>query len=213
MKIAGLPLKKLNYLTRQPRPPLKEQGKGTGLGLAIAYSIIKKHSGDIKVYSEMGKGTTFSIYLPRMEKSVKRTKQSATEQQHTGSEKILLVDDEESIAKLQKRILENLGYSVTMHVNSREALESFKARPNYFDLVISDMTMPNMTGNQLAIELKMIRSNIPVIICTGFSETIDQENFKKMGIEKLLMKPVSKSNLTRTVREILDDAKRNNKSL
>ena len=190
----------------EPYFTTKEQGKGTGLGLAVAYGIIKKHKGDIKVYSELGKGTTFNIYFPLMEKPVDLIKPSATEQLYSGSENILLVDDEESIAKLEKQMLERLGYKVTMRVNSQEALEAFRAKPDYFDLVISDMTMPNMTGDQLAIELKEIRANIPVIICTGFSERINEENAEMMGIKGLLMKPVVKSDMAKMVRKVLDEA-------
>jgi len=185
----------------------KEQGKGTGLGLAVAHGIVKAHKGDIKVYSEIGRGTTFNIYLPLMEEHVDLMEPATAEPRYLGSEKILLVDDEESIAKLEQQMLERLGYEVTMRVNSHEALEAFRAKPNFFNLVISDMTMPGMTGDQLAIELREIRANIPVIICTGFSERINKEKAKKMGIEGLLMKPIVKSELAKAVREVLDNAK------
>ena len=121
--------------------------------------------------------------------------------------KIYVELKEVSLARLEKQMLERLGYKVTMRVNSREALEAFKAKPNFFNLVISDMTMPSMTGDQLAIELKEIRANIPVIICTGFSEIINDENAKSMGIDGLLMKPIVRPELAKAVRKVLDDAK------
>ncbi len=191
----------------EPYFTTKEQGKGTGLGLSVAYGIIKEHKGDIKVYSEIGKGTTFNIYLPLMENPVDLIEPFTTEQYHTGSENILLVDDDEAIANVERQLLERLGYNVTVRVNSKEALEAFRRKPNYFDLVISDMTMPKMTGDQLAIELKNIRADIPVIICTGFSERINEENFKTLGICGLLMKPIVLSELAKTVRKVLDEAK------
>ena len=121
--------------------------------------------------------------------------------------KIYVELKEVSLARLEKQMLERLGYKVTMRVNSREALEAFKAKPNFFNLVISDMTMPSMTGDQLAIELKEIRANIPVTICTGFSEIINDENAKSMGIDGLLMKPIVRPELAKAVRKVLDDAK------
>lgn len=130
----------------------------------------------------------------------------ATEVQHSGHERILVVDDEEAIAKLEKQMLERLGYKVTSRVNSLEAVEVFKARPEDFDVVVTDMTMPHMTGDQLAKELRMIRPDIPVIICTGFSERINAETAEKIGIKGFLMKPILKAELSRIVRKVLDEA-------
>ncbi len=184
----------------------KEQGKGTGLGLAVVYGIVQGHKGNIKVYSEIGKGTTFNVYLPMMEKPPDTPTADGAEVLRTGTERILLVDDEPSIAKLEKQSLERLGYQVTMRVNSLEALEAFRTKPDSFDLIMTDMTMPNMTGDQLAGEIKSIRSDIPIIICTGFSERINDENAGNLGISGVLMKPAIKSEMAKMVRKVLDEA-------
>ena len=194
----------------EPYFTTKEQGKGTGLGLAVVYGIVKEHQGDIKVYSELGKGTTFNVYLPIMAKAEKPAPAEGNAGSWVGHERILLVDDEGPIAKLEKRILERLGYTVTMRVSSWEALEAFKAKPESFDLVISDMTMPQMTGDQLAKELISIRADIPIIICTGFSERLNQETAGSIGVKGFLMKPIIKSELAKMVRKVLDDAKSKN---
>ena len=185
----------------------KKQGKGTGLGLAVVYGIVKDHLGDIKVYSELGKGTTFNIYLPIMAQPEKSSSVEMKKVFQTGHERILFVDDEEAIAKLGKQMLERLGYKVTIRVSSLEALEVFKTKPNSFDLVISDMTMPQLTGDQLARELMAIRPDIPIIICTGFSERINQEKAASIGAKGFLMKPIVRSQLAAMVRNVLDKAK------
>jgi len=191
----------------EPYFTTKEQGKGTGLGLAVVYGIVKEHHGDIKVYSELGKGTTFKVYLPIMEKTEKKSSVLRDKELPTGHERILLVDDEEAIAKLEKQILERLGYKVTMRVNSLEALEAFKSKPDSFDLVISDMTMPQITGDRLAREMITIRPDTPIIICTGFSERLNQEKAASIGVKGFLMKPIAKSDIARMVRKVLDEAK------
>lgn len=188
----------------EPYFTTKEQGKGTGLGLAVVYGIVKEHLGDIKVYSEPGKGTTFKIYLPVMAKSEESVSIEKVKDDPKGDERILLVDDEEPIANLEKQMLERLGYQVTMRFNSLEALEAFKARPTSFDLVISDMTMPGMTGDQLAQALMGIRPDIPIIICTGFSERLNPEKAADIGIKGFLMKPIVKADMAKMVRNVLD---------
>ena len=190
----------------EPYFTTKEQGKGTGLGLAVVYGIVKDHHGDIKVYSELGKGTTCNVYLPIMTKADKIVPAAENEDAQVGHERILLVDDEEPIAKLEKQMLERLGYTVAMRVNSLEALEAFKANPESFDLVISDMTMPQMTGDQLAKELISIQADIPIIICTGFSEKLNQKTAASIGIKGFLMKPIVKAEMAKMVRKVLDEA-------
>lgn len=185
----------------------KAQGKGTGLGLAVVYGIVKEHNGAIKVESEIGKGTTFKVYLPLMEELRPSDSSKDSEKIQGGNERILLVDDEEAIANLEMQVLERLGYKVTSCISSIDALEVFKTNPNSFDLVISDMSMPNMPGDLFASELRGIRPDIPVIICTGFSERIREENLQKMGINGMLMKPILKSDLANIVRKVLDDTK------
>jgi len=125
-----------------------------------------------------------------------------------GNERILLVDDEESVAKLEKQMLERMGYKVTCRLHSAEALEAFRANPFSFDLVVSDMSMPNIPGDELAQKIKSIRPDVPIIICTGFSERIHKDNIRQMGIDDLLMKPVVISDLAKTVRKILDESKK-----
>jgi len=191
----------------EPYFTTKEQGKGTGIGLAVVYGIVKEHGGDIRVYSEIGKGTTFNVYLPLAVKHVDQASRKTVEIHQTGTERILLVDDEEPIVRLEMQMLERLGYRVTTRNNSLEALEAFKANPDAYDLVISDMTMPNMTGDQLARKLIAIRPNIPIIICTGFSERLNEGTADAIGTKGFLMKPVVKSEMAQMVRTVLDGAK------
>lgn len=182
----------------------KEQGKGTGLGLAVVHGIIRKHHGDIKVYSEPGKGSTFNVYIPVMEKALVDIPEKQSDHLPMGSEKILLVDDEVSILRLGKLMLERLGYQVTIFSSSTDALTAFQQTPGDFDLVISDMNMPDLTGDQLAKKLLSIRGDIPIIICTGFSERIDQNLAEKIGIRGFLMKPIIQRDMAGTIRSILD---------
>ncbi len=191
----------------EPYFTTKEKGKGTGLGLAVVYGIVKEHRGEIEVYSEVGKGTTFCIYLPLMKKATEFVSTEQTSELVTGTEKILLVDDEVSVAKLEGKMLSRLGYQVTLTTDSKEALNKFKLSPDSYDIVISDMTMPNMTGDQLAKELLSIKADIPIIICTGFSERINKEQAEMLGVKGFLMKPVVKSDMAQMVRKMLDEAK------
>ncbi|MBI5591703.1 MAG: PhnD/SsuA/transferrin family substrate-binding protein [Deltaproteobacteria bacterium] len=184
----------------------KTQGKGTGLGLSVVHGIVKEYGGDIRVYSRIGKGTDFYVYLPLLE-DFKDGKDavSITRKYPTGCERILLVDDEEPIASVLQMMLERLGYHVIIRTSSPDALADFKADPFKFDLVISDRGMPNMTGDQLAMELIAIRPGIPIILCTGFSSEKDERHAKDMGIKGFLMKPVATGDLATMVRKVLDD--------
>jgi PAS domain S-box-containing protein len=181
----------------------KEKGRGTGLGLATVYGIVKTHGGDIKVISDIGNGATFHVYLPLMEKAQESDPEKEMTQLLTGTEHILLVDDEKSIIHLEKQMLKRLGYQTSGYTSSRVALAAFKTEPSRFDLVITDMNMPNMNGMQLAAEMIAIRQDIPIILCTGFSERINKENAAAMGIKGLLMKPVVMKDLAHKVREVL----------
>jgi nitrogen-specific signal transduction histidine kinase/ActR/RegA family two-component response regulator len=185
----------------------KEKGKGTGLGLSTVYGIVKEHQGDIKVYSEPGIGTTFKVFLPLMQKTDPVESDEKVEIMETGKETILLVDDEISIVRLERQMLERLGYKVTARTSSMDALEAFKSRPEKYDLVISDMNMPNMNGIQLAKEIQKTRPDMPIVLCTGFSERISREITKKIGIKGFLMKPVAKAEMAGVVRKILDEVK------
>ncbi|MCP3871977.1 MAG: PAS domain S-box protein [Desulfobacteraceae bacterium] len=183
----------------EPYFTTKEIGKGTGLGLAVVYGIVKEHGGDIEVYSEVGKGTTFNIYLPLMKKVTEAVSTKQASELATGIERILLVDDEVSVAKLEAQMLSRLGYQVTAETSSRDTLNVFKLNPESFDLIISDMTMPDMTGDQLAKNILSIRPEMPIVICTGFSEKINKEQAESIGVKGFLMKPVVKSEMAKMV--------------
>ena len=181
----------------------KDEGKGTGLGLSVTYGIVKDLNGEIKVYSEPGKGTTFHVYLPRVEMIPMETT-SQKEPIARGTEHLLLVDDEVSIVKMGRQMLERYGYKVTTHTDSIKALECFKCDSNAFDLVITDMTMPNMTGEALAAEIKKVKASTPIILCTGFSEKVSKKNYSNKVIDEFLMKPVSMHTLNHAIRKLLD---------
>jgi CheY-like chemotaxis protein len=183
----------------------KGPGKGTGMGLAVVHGIVKSHDGDITVYSKLGEGTTFHVYLPLVESRPVEPKTVPAEPTPTGTEHILFVDDEEPIVRMIQQILNRLGYQVTSYTSSVEALEAFKIKPDAYNLVITDMTMPYMTGVELASRLKEIRSDIPIIMCSGFSETMDEDKAKNMGILAYVMKPFLIDEIVKTIRKVLDE--------
>lgn len=187
----------------------KEVGKGTGLGLSVVRGIVKSCNGDIRIDSEVGKGTEVHVYLPIMDQRVDDIQTDRDEPIRGGSEKILLVDDEEIVVRMEQEMLQRLGYRVAIRTGSIEALEAFKANPNAFDLVVTDMTMPNMTGVQLTMEIRKIRQDIPVILCTGFSYLINDEKSKALGIQGFVMKPVVMKEIAEIIRKVLDDFKKN----
>ncbi len=189
----------------EPYFTTKGLGKGTGLGLAVLYGIVKEHKGEIDVSSKLGKGTAFNVYLPLMKKISEVTVVDNVVSTERGTERILVVDDEVSVAKLEGQMLSRLGYQVIVKTDSNDALNTFKENPNSFDLVISDMTMPDMTGDELAKEILSIKSDIPIIICTGFSERINKEQTEIIGVKGFLMKPVVKSDMAQMVRNVLDE--------
>jgi CheY-like chemotaxis protein len=188
----------------EPYYTTKEQGKGTGLGLSVIHGIVKNHRGDITVKSTPGKGTIFQVYLPLIEDVDPDVEFESSDGATKGEERILLVDDEEQIVAMEQQMLENLGYRVTARTDSAEALKVFAKHPQNFDLVITDMTMPHMTGDQLARKMLDIEPNIPVILCTGFNQVITEEKALAMGIQKFVMKPVVKKELATTIRSVLD---------
>jgi PAS domain S-box-containing protein len=191
----------------EPYFTTKDKGEGTGMGLAVVHGIAKDHGGDVKVFSQPGEGSTFEIILPMIEEEHIAETAEPAQLFHTGHETILLVDDEEILIEIGKDILERLGYRVITYTSSSKALEDFKAQPGNYDIVITDMTMPKMTGDKLAHEIKKIRKDIPIILCTGFSENISQYDARKMDISECLMKPVTVEALAKTVRSTLDNSK------
>ena len=182
----------------------KEKGRGTGLGLAVVHGIVGNCRGSISVESEVGKGTTFDVFFPLLERETHVDEKESETPVRSGNERILMVDDETPIVKLGKQILEKLGYRVETHTGSPEALKRFSQAPDGFDLLITDMAMPNMSGEQLAAEIRKIRPDFPVIICSGFSEIMDEERAEAMGFQGFLLKPLGRDVLARTVRAVLD---------
>jgi PAS domain S-box-containing protein len=181
----------------------KERGKGTGLGLSVVYGIVKEYGGAVAVQSELGKGSTFSTYLPAIERSGELTGEPSGPIPG-GSERIIFIDDEDTLAEMGRDMLEGLGYEVIAETSSAGALEIFRAQPDRFDLVITDMTMPGMTGKELATELLKIRPDIPIILCTGFSEIITEEEAGVMGIREFAMKPLDLRSIAELIRKALE---------
>jgi len=182
----------------------KKVGQGTGMGLSVVHGIVKSHGGAITVESSPGQGTTFSLFLPASE-AVSITPEDSAQLMVTGTEHILFVDDEDFQADIAKRLLVRLGYRVTTTTDSLEALGLFRQTPDKFDLVITDMTMPAMTGDVLAAKIISIRPDIPVIVCTGYSERINKEIIKKIGIRELAMKPLVMKDIAEMIRRVLGE--------
>jgi CheY-like chemotaxis protein len=189
----------------------KDIGQGLGMGLAIVHGIVKKNDGAIRIESKLGHGTTVEVLFPQI------AARAVTEVQKagvlpTGTERILVVDDEASLLEMTTLMLERLAYTVVGTTSSIEALKLFQIQPDRFDLVITDMAMPEMAGDMLARELLNLRPDIPIILCTGHSDRIDAERAAKIGIAGYYMKPLEMKTLAKEVRKVLDEAqlKRNN---
>jgi signal transduction histidine kinase len=180
----------------------KERGEGTGLGLSIVHGIIRSYDGAIRVESRLGEGTRFEIYLPLIE-AAEEVNRAKKQQIPRGSERVLLVDDEPMIVEIHSNMLKALGYQVTPEADPLVALQTFSNNPQGFDLVITDMTMPKLTGDKLASEIMRIRPGMPVILCTGFSERISQELTTDLGIRAFVMKPIGLADIANRIREVL----------
>ena len=173
------------------------------MGLSVVLGIVKGHGGAITIESEPKKGTTFNVFLPQIEKSV-IVETESSEVLPFGKERILFVDDEEVLVKMGKQMLERLGYDVTVKTSSLDALKDFLACPDDFDLVITDVNMPNMTGTELARKITDIRRDLPIILCTGYNELVTMEELKAMGIQEIMLKPICLRDLAGNMRKLLD---------
>jgi len=181
----------------------REPEHGTGMGLAVVHGIVKGSGGSIGVDSIVGEGTAIYVFFPRIEKRITPDARVLSPFP-SGNERILFVDDEKALVDIGVQLLEHLGYQVVGRTSSIEALEAFRNQPEKFDLVVSDQTMPNMTGEMLAKELIRIRPDIPIVLCTGYSEIISEEKAAALGIKKLIMKPILMREISQTIRQILD---------
>lgn len=183
----------------------KPPGEGTGMGLSVVHGIIKKMSGTVTFETEAGKGTTFYVYMPAAEFSdTENTATISFPDLPRGTESILIVDDEILLIEMQQVLLENLGYKVTITSESTQALEWFQESPERFDLVITDLTMPNLRGDELAKKILEIKPDFPVILMTGFSHALEEEQAREIGIKEYLMKPILNEDLSKAVRSALD---------
>lgn len=184
----------------------KEKQKGTGLGLSVVRGIVENCGGEIHIDSKRGRGTAVQVWLPIAEDLHPEPGDDENRPVSGGNERIMLVDDDENVVLMIQIVLEGLGYKITAHTKSIDALEAFKEDPEGFDLIYSDVTMPLMTGDQLARKIREIRPGIPIILSTGFSGRIDSEKCREMGIQGFVMKPVSRQKIAGMVRKILDEA-------
>ena len=191
----------------EPYFTTKKPGEGTGMGLAVVHGIVKSHHGHLTVYSEPGKGTRFDVYLPLTEQEAAALPNKTEPKELRGKgERILFVDDEKQIREVVDAILSKNGYQVTTFANGVQALAEFQKKPGQFDLVITDMTMPSMTGAELAQKIMELSPQIPVILCTGQSELINREKALTMGICDYLNKPVPMATLLGAVKKALDNS-------
>lgn len=182
----------------------KDKDSGTGMGLAMVHGIVKNHGGYVSVYSEPGQGSTFQVYLPL---SVRKGPEENAEKESEvcgGTERLLLVDDEKAVLEIEQRILQGLGYQVTAMLKPQDALVLVGKDPEAFDLLITDMTMPGMNGVQLIQAIRKIRVDMPVILCTGFSELMNEAKASAIGVRQYILKPVTRFEIAMAVRRALD---------
>ncbi len=182
----------------------KRLGEGTGLGLAVVRGIVKNHHGSITVCSRPKEGTSFHIYLPRITQEEAKKETPLPEHPPTGTEHILIIDDEPTITLLERRLLEGLGYHVTSISDPLEALQLISAHPDGCDLVLTDMSMPGMNGAELAQKILQIRADMPIVLCSGFSELINEKKAKAIGVREYVMKPLIRNEIAQAIRRSLD---------
>ncbi|MEW5721836.1 MAG: response regulator [Thermodesulfobacteriota bacterium] len=188
----------------EPYFTTRTKDEGTGLGLSVVHGIVKNHGGAVTVDSTPGKGAAFHVYLPGIEPEYDQ-ETAVTREPAGGDERILVVDDEPAVVDFLKQMLEELGYRVTARTGSLEALATFENRPEEFDLLLTDQTMPKLTGLELARKIKAHRPDLPVILCTGFSEQITPEKAEAAGVDALLLKPLLADEIAETIRRVLDE--------
>jgi len=201
----GMPEEMLNKIF-DPFYTTKEEHEGAGMGLATVQGIVAQHGGFIKVNSALNQGTTFDLYFPIIEQTQLNNPTAEDKTLPRGTESILFVDDDAMLASLGEQLLTGMGYQVCVTTDSPEALKMFTINADHFDLVITDQTMPQLSGKDLIEELKKVRADIPTILCTGYSSKIDEEKAKKLGINAFMMKPLGRIELAQTVRRVLDKA-------
>jgi PAS domain S-box-containing protein len=203
-----IPLENMDRIF-EPFFTTKEKGKGTGLGLSVVYSIVKACGGTITVKSEEGEGTFFGIHFPSLgdQSELKETNGKDGLYAMGRGEHIMLVDDDPTILALEKKVLENLGYKISDFRESMDALTAFRESPERYDLVVTDYTMPAMTGETLAREIMALRDDIPIVLVTGFSGKFNMENARKIGIKSFITKPVIMNNMVRNIRQVLDETR------
>lgn len=191
----------------EPYFTTKPVGEGTGLGLSVVHGIVKELNGDIRLESQSGRGSIFELIFPKINR-IRQDEDTSVESMiiPTGQERILFVDDEPELVEINRRMLDELGYNVHTETDSIKALKQFKKAPESFDVVIADLVMPKMMGDELAEEILVIRPDIPIIICSGFNEPKTEERLQKIGIKKMIMKPILIVELAVSLRIVLDQS-------